>query len=207
MNYRSTVVVAASFVCIAGLSTCSGKSSTPAAQPSVKKDVATLTWFAHLDDREQIAKAFVATLGELTHHRYAITTGNVALSPDKTKLVVDRLVLSAKRVRVELHRVVLTAVDRQRVRVVVTVNNNGTKNTVEAMLSAGKGNLEISVEDKNAFGLQAVPGLRAAVGLPVAGTVDADIKLELPKGKWNIAAGKIDLNCPNCTVTTPPAKP
>lgn len=54
--------------------------------------------------------------------------------------------------------------------------------------------------------LETVPGLRAAVGLPMKGGLDASVDLRLPEQRWDQAEGTISLACAGCTVGDGEAK-
>ncbi len=79
---------------------------------------------------------------------------------------------------------------------------------IEAELGGGEINadLEISASlveahvETQALSLADVPGVAAAVGLPMGGALDAEIELRLPGAKWKNAEGKITLGCDDCTV-------
>lgn len=79
---------------------------------------------------------------------------------------------------------------------------------IEAELGGGEitADLEIAsslVEahiETEALALADVPGVASAVGLPMAGSLDAEIDLRLPGGKWKNAEGRISLDCSDCTV-------
>ena len=45
-----------------------------------------------------------------------------------------------------------------------------------------------------------IPGLKAAVGLPMKGRLNASVDLTLPEGRWDKAEGEIALSCPSCTI-------
>ena len=71
---------------------------------------------------------------------------------------------------------------------------------------------ELTVET-DGLPLGSLPGVSEAVGLPMAGPLDAEIDIRLPGGKWKNAEGSISIACNNCTVgdgvtkMKPPAPP
>lgn len=49
--------------------------------------------------------------------------------------------------------------------------------------------------------LETVPGVANATGgVPIAGGLNAEIHLTLPKGKWKEAQGRLEISCQSCTI-------
>jgi type II secretion system protein N len=49
--------------------------------------------------------------------------------------------------------------------------------------------------------LETVPGVASATGgVPIAGGLNAEIRLSLPKNKWKDAQGRIEMSCKSCTI-------
>lgn len=77
-----------------------------------------------------------------------------------------------------------------------------------AEIGAGKieGNIEVSSGgmathlSTSSLPLETVPGLKSAIGLPMAGGLDAKVSINLPNNKWSKAHGEITLECPGCTI-------
>ena len=145
-----------------------------------------------------------------------VTTYNQgqAIESDPIYLEVDSLSFSwafpgfiAEGVRLknslESEGVVLSNIELARVRVQLLPLLIGTKAVslkilglggeihALAKLSGDKQSIEISLENINPG---EVPQLAAAIGLPIEGSIDGEITLELPEGKLSMAKGDIDLN-------------
>jgi type II secretion system protein N len=71
--------------------------------------------------------------------------------------------------------------------------------TIDGDISLSKSGAEASIET-DGLPLGNLPGVGAAVGLPMSGGLDAEIELHLPGNKWKNAEGKIALSCKACTV-------
>jgi type II secretion system protein N len=83
---------------------------------------------------------------------------------------------------------------------------------VEVEAQMGTGSLEMAIEhDKgdntlfveatvNMLPIGSMPGVAEAVGLPMTGSLNADLTMSLPKGKWDEADGEIVFSCVGCTV-------
>jgi type II secretion system protein N len=79
---------------------------------------------------------------------------------------------------------------------------------VEAELGGGEIQAEVEISttlfethvETEGLALANVPGVAAAVGLPMAGSLDATIDLRLPGGKWKNAEGRVAIDCDGCTV-------
>jgi type II secretion system protein N len=71
--------------------------------------------------------------------------------------------------------------------------------TIEGSVEASKSEVKVSFNTA-ALPLATLPGVREAVGLPMAGGLHADIDMILPQGRWDRAEGKISLGCPGCTI-------
>jgi type II secretion system protein N len=64
-----------------------------------------------------------------------------------------------------------------------------------------KGDGTISIEaNTDMLPLASLPGVSESVGLPMAGGLNADLAVDLPKGDWSKVSGFIKLNCVGCTV-------
>lgn len=82
-----------------------------------------------------------------------------------------------------------------------------TGGQLEADLLVTKSGFKASVHTEM-LPLQGIPGISEAVGLPMAGKLNADFALDLPmvrKGKraepkWTQASGHLTLTCANCTI-------
>jgi type II secretion system protein N len=70
---------------------------------------------------------------------------------------------------------------------------------IQAEIEASESMWEAHVETE-ALALGKLPGVAAAVGLPMSGSLDADVELRLPGGKWKNAEGRIEIDCLECTV-------
>ncbi len=110
-------------------------------------------------------------------------------TPDEpvTKVVIDEL-----RVDVGLLGLV-----RGRFDVDLVADIAGGK--ITANVDASKSGLTLRVSTSS-LSLANVPGVMAAVGLPMTGELNADFNLKLPKNKWAKASGTIKISCPECTV-------
>lgn len=71
--------------------------------------------------------------------------------------------------------------------------------TLSGEVAYGKAGLEADLHGEG-LPLTSVPGLQEAFGLPMSGDLNLDVKLDLPKMKWQDADGKIKLACVGCTV-------
>jgi type II secretion system protein N len=71
--------------------------------------------------------------------------------------------------------------------------------TIEAEVESSASDFEAHIETE-ALELGKLPGVAAAVGLPLSGALDAEIDLHLPGAKWKNAEGRIALDCIGCTV-------
>jgi type II secretion system protein N len=71
--------------------------------------------------------------------------------------------------------------------------------TIEAEVESSASHFEAHIETE-ALELGKLPGVAAAVGLPLSGALDAQIDLQLPGAKWKNAEGNITLDCVGCTV-------
>jgi type II secretion system protein N len=76
---------------------------------------------------------------------------------------------------------------------------------VEGSISYSKAGIEAEVTT-DGLPLQNLPGVADAVGLPMEGTLDASLELELPKLKWKDAKGAVKITCNGCTVGDGEAK-
>ncbi|HWM88019.1 MAG TPA: type II secretion system protein GspN [Kofleriaceae bacterium] len=70
---------------------------------------------------------------------------------------------------------------------------------IEAEVEASPSMFEAHVETQ-ALALGKLPGVAAAVGLPMSGSLDAEVDLRLPGGKWKNAEGRVEIDCVDCTV-------
>ena len=70
---------------------------------------------------------------------------------------------------------------------------------IQAEIEASESMWEAHVETE-ALALGKLPGVAAAVGLPMSGSLDANVELRLPGGKWKNAEGRIEIDCLECTV-------
>lgn len=57
--------------------------------------------------------------------------------------------------------------------------------------------VEIGTEDLE---LESIPGLRGALGLPMKGGLDAELRVTLPEQRWDLAEGSFTMSCPDCVV-------
>lgn len=71
--------------------------------------------------------------------------------------------------------------------------------SLEGRIGLSKAGLSARVETEQ-LPLGSLPGLQEAVGLPMAGGLDAKLELELPQQQWSQATGSISLACIGCTV-------
>jgi len=70
---------------------------------------------------------------------------------------------------------------------------------IDADIDSSAGLVEAHVETEG-LALGKLPGVAAAVGLPLSGTLDAEVDLRLPGAKWKNAEGSITLACVGCVV-------
>ena len=70
---------------------------------------------------------------------------------------------------------------------------------ISAEVEASETMFEARVETE-ALALGKLPGVASAVGLPMSGSLDAEVELRLPGGKWKNAEGRIEIDCLECTV-------
>ncbi len=71
--------------------------------------------------------------------------------------------------------------------------------TIEGNVRMSKAGLATRFET-DSLPLGNVPGLAAALGLPMEGGLHAELALELPKNEWREADGYVKISCPSCTI-------
>lgn len=84
-------------------------------------------------------------------------------------------------------------------RVVFDVEADLVGGEISAEVEASESMFEAHVETES-LALGKLPGVASAVGLPMSGSLDAEVELRLPGGKWKNAEGHIELDCLECTV-------
>lgn len=76
----------------------------------------------------------------------------------------------------------------------------GFGGTVEGMYGVNeKRGWEAKLE-LDGISLKEIPGVKQAVGLPIAGRLTADVRLKVPRHRWSEASGSLSLSCERCTV-------
>jgi type II secretion system protein N len=71
--------------------------------------------------------------------------------------------------------------------------------TLEGRVGLSKAALSAKVKTEQ-LPLASLPGLQEAVGLPMAGGLDARLEVELPQQQWSQASGSVSFACIGCTI-------
>jgi type II secretion system protein N len=77
--------------------------------------------------------------------------------------------------------------------------------SIEGTIGLSSGALEAKLETEG-LPLADLPGANAAIGLPMAGSLDLDLEIRLPEHKWKNAEGSIKLACNGCSIGDGKAK-
>jgi type II secretion system protein N len=151
-------------------------------------------------------------LAEVLAGKYDVTVGDVGGGFLPGTVVFENVVLRSrpdqpgeKATEIAIDELVLDMgldfglLGALRKKVVFDVDAELVGGTIEAEVESSTTNFEAHIETE-ALELGKLPGVAAAVGLPLSGALDAKIDLQLPGAKWKNAEGNIALDCVGCTV-------
>lgn len=119
---------------------------------------------------------------------------NILLKTRPTRPDEEPTALLVERLRVDLGLLALL-----RSRADVDIEAHIGEGSIEGNLVLASNEIEAHFAT-DGLTLDGIPGLRAAVGLPMQGGLDAELDVILPEQRWDLAEGSFTLSCPECVI-------
>jgi type II secretion system protein N len=151
-------------------------------------------------------------LADVLHDKYDVKVGDVGPGFLPGTVVFEDVVLRShpatpeeKPTEIMVDRLVLDLgldfglVGVLRKKAVFDIHADLVGGEIDADIDSSASYVEAHIETEG-LALGKLPGVAAAVGLPMAGSLDAEVDLRLPAGKWKNAEGNIAISCVGCAV-------